>query len=387
MDQSFNDDIWRKRFFNLVDFVRTYSWFDDREDFYENLASNLKRFSGADSVNIRLLSPSRDSFVLYAYHGDVETVVNKEYGVLSANAGRMPRLIETGEPIVFDFANPASDDVDWQRGVDDGFSCAVIIALPGVQGIVGAADLLFHDAKQWSESDIAWFRGLGEFVGATIGNALLSDDMFGLRIAEERQNLSNEIHDNVAQSLSVITLEVDNALDSLAHRDSETLRYNLDLIKRASDELDTTIRGELANLKAGLDSPDDPSLGQLDQVIDVLCNQWELDYEIVADEKTRGTVVPSRIMVQLTRVVHEALVNVIRHAQASKVVVTYRVSDSGLALTICDDGRGFDIGCVSPFHLGLRIMRERIGSVGGMFEVVSQPGYGTQVNVNIPYLV
>lgn len=384
---SVGDGIWMNRFFGLVDFVKTYSWFDERSDFYKSLAANLGKITGADIVNIRLLTPSQDSFVLYAYHGDIGAEVNREYSVLSANIGRMPHLIETGEPIVFDFAHPASDDVEWDRGNDDGFSCSVTIALSGVQGIVGTADLLFRDAQDWNEPDIAWFRGLGEFVGATIGNALLSDNMFGLRIAEERRNLSSEIHDNVAQSVSVIALEADNAFDSLAHKDTVTLEHNLDLIKRAADELDTAIRGELANLKSGPNLDENPSMAQLEQIVATLCSQWGLECEIIADDASRETIIPKRIMVQLTRVVHEALINVIRHAQASKAVVSYNITDAGLSLSVEDNGCGFDVSAVSPTHLGLRIMRERLESVGASLDIDSSAQNGTCIGITVPYLV
>lgn len=387
MAQDIDNKVWHKRFFDLITLVKSYSWFEEREDFYENLAANLAAITEADSVNIRLLTPSQDSFVLYAHHGDIEAVTNKEYGILSVSVGRMPHLIETGEPIIFDFAHPTNDDIEWNRGKNDGFSCSVTIALPGVQGIVGAADLLFHEERTWNESDIAWFRGLGEFVGATIGNALLSDNMFGLRVAEERRNLSSEIHDNVAQSVSVVSLEAENALDSLAHKDLDTLERNLDLIKRAADELDTAIRGELASLKSGPGSDGDSSMAQLEQVIDTLCSQWGLDCEVIACDDARATVIPTRIMMQLTRVVHEALINVIRHAKATKAIVRYEITDAGLMLSIEDDGCGFNVSEVSPTHLGLRIMRERIESIGSTLDIASSAKSGTRIDITVPCLV
>lgn len=386
-DTTNQNDFWRRRFFDLVELVKSYSWFDERADFYQSLAAKLKEITGADSVNIRLLTPTQDSFVLYAYHGDVESAVNRQFGVLSANAGRMPHLIETGEPIVFNFANPTTNDIDWERGVDDGFSCAVIVALPGVQGIVGAADFLFHDQREWGQQEIDWLQSLGEFVGATIGNALLTDNMMSLRVADERRSLSSEIHDNVAQSASVISLEIESALDSLAHGDTDAALRNLDLIKRASSELDTSIHGELENLNTDISPNEDSSLEQVEQTISSFCDNWGLTLDMSCDERSRDVVIPKRIMVQLTRVLNEALVNVVRHARASKVSACFQANDAGLAIAIEDDGRGFDPSSVGSSHLGLRIMRERLESIDSTLEIDAKLGAGTRLDIVIPYLV
>ena len=379
--------LWHERFRALVQFARSLSWLDDRADFYKDLALNLRKASGADSVNIRLLSPARDSFVLYAFNGDVEQSVNKEYGILSAGAGRMPQLIETGEPIVFDFANPASDDVLWDRGVDDGFSSALIIALPGARGILGAADLLFHEPRSWSAEDIEWFKDLGGFLGAVIGNALLSDNMMSLRIADERRSLSNEIHDCVAQSLSVISLETESALDSLAHGDMEMLARNLDLIKRAGSEADSAVRGQMRNLLTTVEPGEDPTIEQLVEMGNLFCAQWGLPCDVALGEGMTGLVIPKRIMTQLIRVVNEALVNVMRHAKAGAVKVGYTLQDGGLRISIEDDGVGFDPGSVGSEHLGLRIMRERLSAIGASLEVKSAPGNGTCLDIAVPFLV
>ncbi|WP_172135813.1 sensor histidine kinase [Adlercreutzia sp. ZJ473] len=381
------ESLWKRRYDDLIGFTQSLSWLDDRADFYKDLACNLKRISGADGVNIRLLSPAQDTFVLYAFCGDVEAGAMQEYEFLSAGAGRMPRLIETGQPIVFDFANPASDDIDWDRGVDDGFSCAVIVALPGAHGMLGAADFLFHSPRSWTPDDVDWLSSLGKFVGAIVGNALLSDNMFSLRVAEERRSLSNEIHDNIAQSISVISLEVDSALDSLKHHDDDTLTRNLDLLKRASVEVEAVVRGELDNLRMNAGFGGTSTMAQLTQMIEAFCTRWGLELELTTSDGIEGQVIPQRTMSQLTRVVNEALVNVMKHAQAHRVLIALKAKDGGLEICVEDDGVGFDVEGISPSHLGLRIMRERLENINASLEITSSPGGGTRLTMSIPYLM
>ena len=385
-DSQPGEETWRRRFFDFITFFQSFSWYDDHTDFYNGVASSLRRVANADNANIRLLTPARDSFVLYASDGDVASTRNWEYGTLSVIEGRMPRLIETGEPFVFDFRSPQNDDVDWQCGTEDGYTQAVIVALWGQQGLLGAIDFLYREPREWSEDDIEWLREVGRFAGAIVGNALLTDNMISLRVANERRNLASEIHDNLAQSVNLISIEADNAIDSLEQGDMEALRHGIDLIGRAAAEAQKAVRGEVENLRAEVEAQEDMSMGEFARGIQAFCQQWGLSCEVECDETARETLVAKRVMTQLRRAVNEALVNVVRHARATEVTVSYSVSEGRLALNIADDGCGFSLENVPPSHMGLRIMRERLESVGAQLNIDSVPEKGTRVSIDVPYL-
>ena len=84
------------------------------------------------------------------------------------------------------------------------------------------------------------------------------------------------------------------------------------------------------------------------------------------------------------RVAREAMVNVVKHASASRLEVTLRADDGFVVLTVTDDGVGFDVQQKFPGHLGLTSMRERVMSVGGDLSVVSAPGQGTTIRACVP---
>jgi signal transduction histidine kinase len=84
------------------------------------------------------------------------------------------------------------------------------------------------------------------------------------------------------------------------------------------------------------------------------------------------------------RVVQEALQNAIKHGHARTISMHLKGSPSTLALTIVDDGAGFDVESVWGKGLGLVSMTERLESIGGIFAVHSSPGAGTCVEVNAP---
>jgi signal transduction histidine kinase len=91
---------------------------------------------------------------------------------------------------------------------------------------------------------------------------------------------------------------------------------------------------------------------------------------------------PAEVQVALYRIAQEALNNVAKHAEASRVDVHLECEPSRATLAICDDGQGFDAQNVPPGHFGVRIMRERAASVGAELEIESEPGRrGTRVSV------
>jgi signal transduction histidine kinase len=111
----------------------------------------------------------------------------------------------------------------------------------------------------------------------------------------------------------------------------------------------------------------------------------------VLDERA-DTALPEVASDNIYRVVQEALHNVVRHAEASKVTVSFRDGDGGRApgpdaevvVEIADDGSGFDPGLVGDGHLGLITMRERAEDLGGRLEVRTRQGNGTRVILRAP---
>ena len=86
------------------------------------------------------------------------------------------------------------------------------------------------------------------------------------------------------------------------------------------------------------------------------------------------------------RILQETLTNVARHARATKVAVDLERNESGLQLTVQDDGVGFEASRVprDGAALGLRGMLERVTLLGGSIQIQSSPGQGTRVRAHIP---
>lgn len=87
----------------------------------------------------------------------------------------------------------------------------------------------------------------------------------------------------------------------------------------------------------------------------------------------------------LYRVVQESLANVVRHSGSKRASVDLRAVNGAVAVTIADQGRGFDPGSVGVDHgMGILSMRERLRLVNGVISIQSRPDAGTEVKAEVP---
>ena len=104
----------------------------------------------------------------------------------------------------------------------------------------------------------------------------------------------------------------------------------------------------------------------------------------IAPEVARCTL-PAETELQLLRIVQEALTNIRKHAAATQAVIRLRVADRQLELTIRDDGQGFaPDNPPTGATFGLTTMRERAESIGASYQIISEPGAGTALLVQLP---
>jgi protein-histidine pros-kinase len=113
------------------------------------------------------------------------------------------------------------------------------------------------------------------------------------------------------------------------------------------------------------------------------CAKADLKFEAAVDDDV--TAVPNNIAIALFRLVQEGLTNITRHADAQRVHLEFRATASSYVLKLSDDGRGFDLarGGHRGSH-GLIGMRHRVAALDGQFALRSNPGGGTQIEVEIP---
>ena len=198
-----------------------------------------------------------------------------------------------------------------------------------------------------------------------------------LQVLEERERIGKELHDGVIQSLFAVGMSLQGLASSTA--EAEVVQR----LEGAVEDVDHAIR-DLRNYIFGL-RPGILADRQLDQALTEMASEFDARtgiLTVVALDGEAASVLASRAgdVVQLAR---EALSNVSRHAEATTCRVSLLRGDGGLVLEIDDDGRGFDIE-TTTWGMGLRNLRERAESLGGMLQVESTPGEGTTVRATFP---
>ena len=196
-----------------------------------------------------------------------------------------------------------------------------------------------------------------------------------LELSEQvMRNISEEIHDNIGQTLIVAKLGL-NALTNSEHK--EQVENVKNLITRSLKDLRSlskTLNGDFI-IREGLQNA-------ITREVEILNSTGKLICEF-AGEIPSGWLHPNSEII-LFRCVQEALSNTLKHAESKHITLTAHTEENLLTLDIYDDGVGFDQNKDINKGLGMSSMEKRVGILGGNFSITSFPGKGTGVLIQIP---
>lgn len=205
-------------------------------------------------------------------------------------------------------------------------------------------------------------------------------------VIEERERLSHELHDGVAQLVAYLSLRLGTVQELVAAERREEAIVELERLRGVADELSVDVHESIVGLRNRI-----AERGLLPTLTDYL-DEFEERHRLSVALCTSGPVehIPALSALQIFRITQEALANIRKHADAEHTWVTLQCQEPGvLELVVGDDGRGFD-PARDPGHgrrsFGLSTMRERTESLGGSLRVESQPGNGTLVTVRLPFV-
>lgn len=203
---------------------------------------------------------------------------------------------------------------------------------------------------------------------------------------EERKALARELHDQVGQNLSTLGLHLKIMQNQLAVAPPHTepipvlLNDMQGLIKQTTEQ----VRNVMAELRPPM--LDDYGLpAALEWYANRVAKQGNFTAQIEAAEEMPR--LPAAVENGLFRITQEAMINIMKHAQATVVMLKIAADEQVVALAIADNGRGIDptVLATQRESWGLLSMRERTESLGGCFTLNSQPGQGTTIQIVIPY--
>jgi signal transduction histidine kinase len=222
----------------------------------------------------------------------------------------------------------------------------------------------------------------GDAQGNPFGKIRLEDRLrdLGRRLLkaqeEERSRIALELHDDVSQQAVALALDLQRITDAPPPTAQKIVRDAQTRVKTLLKSVhDLSHRLHPANLRlVGLLA----ALGQLQRDLS------SPGIVITVSSENVEAILPDDVALCLFRIAQEAMQNAIKHSGARNIRVQLKSDRDAIALTVIDDGAGFDVDVAAGKGLGLLSMHERAESVGGTLRVVSRKGAGTRLQVTVP---
>jgi signal transduction histidine kinase len=273
-------------------------------------------------------------------------------------------------------------------GLRDRFSLRAVLALP-LQGEAVEGHLFFADKAAMTSDDLVLGEVVAGVVAARLDHFYLSQTLQEAVTTEERLRLARDLHDGVLQSLTGIGLRL-AAVRGLLEEDPKKAREALDALQRLITLEQRDLRFFIQDLKPPPLAPA-PEARSLAARVAELAQRMEIEWGLRAELHTEGLErIPEPLVRDVYLVVREALVNAVRHGEATAVQVEIAGGEDGqITIFVADNGKGFPV--VGKFtHATLvaggfapRTLLERVTSLHGALTLESSPA-GARLDIALP---
>lgn len=196
-------------------------------------------------------------------------------------------------------------------------------------------------------------------------------------VVQERTRLARELHDSVSQQLFAASM-LTAAINEGSELDEET-RRQFALVEKMINQSQLEMRALLLHLRPAALKGKSLQAG-MNELLSELKEKVPLHIETSIEAVTLDKGAEDHLF----RILQEAVSNSLRHANANELKVQLLEREEKVILQITDDGRGFRVDESAYGSYGLSTMKERAEEVGGTLRVVSVPGEGTRIDVQMP---
>lgn len=266
----------------------------------------------------------------------------------------------------------------------EGLRAGVAVCAAVHQQAQGILFLGWRVAHRLSRADREFLDNVSNLLAVAVENLRLYRETQRLGALEERERLGREMHDGLAQQLTYLKLKAESALTQASGASSLPVVVSaLEVIRRGTVEALGDVRQAIMDLKVTGSGASTEFTAHLSEYLQAWSRLNDIDTEL---QLPQGSIdLPDDAGFQALRIIQEALANVRKHAGAGHVRIRVEHTGGVVAVSVADDGRGFDPGLAThPGHFGLSILRERAAAIGGSVVVESVPGGGCEVVLRIP---
>ena len=231
------------------------------------------------------------------------------------------------------------------------------------------------DISQWVEAEKK-LMDINEQLRSLAAELVMTEE-------RERRQISLDLHDNIGQTLALTKIKIDSLqelsstygfttiLDQIQDLISQSIRQTRSLIT----EISPSILYELGFAEA----------------VEWLSEQIETQHglKVILKNDLKNRDIDKEVQVLLFRAVRELLLNIVKHAKASRSYITLHTAGENILISVKDNGIGFDKANINVTKkesggFGLLSMQERLKYIGGLLEIKSGKEYGTSVNLVVP---
>ncbi len=353
----------------------------------------VHRFSVTAGI-IALFDTRRDDFIYIASSGNLDLIGGYvSHSMLDDYI--MNRVITEKNYLIMPEQN---DKIDMTDSWFETLSSTSFILFPfacnddytGVIGLFGR-----KDNRQFSPYYLTILKGITSQIITGINRAFLYEDLLHNRTIltellmkietaheDERKKIVGELHDIASGGM----YELINAVDSLIKKTKDSGSISIEAIKHMKSLIMDSQR-QLRLFLTTLRSTVLDDFGLVHAMRDLLGSfkqQHNMDVSFI-NEKDEYPLIPLQKEF-LYKIANEALLNVVKHASASNVVVKLYQEDSNIVISISDNGKGFNTSDKFKNKYGLLYIKERVNLFKGKINIVSDSGRGTTITAILPIM-
>jgi len=341
----------------------------------------LIQLTSADSGCL-FLTNEKNCELARKLHVGASAEIFKPESSLLTNDSLINEVARSNEPLVVQDINNLESTYKAYLA-EAGFRSMAITPLMSRSGTVGVFALFSFQPGTFQPDRAGLFASIGNKLAAAVENARLYEKVQASAIAEERERISKELHDGLAQVLGYVITKSQATRQIL--RKMAVATDNLIELENVAQDVYTDTREDILGLRTAI-SGDHDMITTIREYL-ALFNQMH-GMKVTLEVSDR--IVPplsQRVELQAIRIMQEALSNIRKHAEATRAQVKLSTSDDEVVLTVQDDGKGFDVEKAGKNHdakFGIRTIRERAESINSRLIIESKPEYGTRVTLSIP---
>jgi len=295
--------------------------------------------------------------------------------------GLLGQTVLKVEPSYFYIPEQGTQDIVGDL-VKEGFKSLFCFPIRSEAGVLGLLCLVSRKKKPLSDNDKGLIAKMTSWLGALVHGERRALKAKRKVVVEERERIGMDLHDGIIQSLYAVGLMLQNA-HLMMQKDLEEGQRQVDIAIDALNEAIRDIRAYILDLRPHQLQDEDLFAG-IQSLIREFCANTFVEVELQGDADTVAGLPKEQIEV-VFHIFQEALANVAKHANATKVTVRLWKTANRVMIKVNDDGCGFDLSKVNKrLGHGLSNMRTRADAVGGGIEIISIRHQGSTILAWVP---